>query len=63
MRDSYIQDPGARSGKGVSAVDDVAVLGEAGQHVPHALLQRVQLRVDQHLHHQVVRRVLHEALA
>ena len=32
---------------------DVPVLREAAEHVPHALLQRVQLRLDQNLGHQM----------
>ena len=39
--DSYVQNPRARPGKCVAAVDDVSVLREASKHVPHALLQRV----------------------
>lgn len=58
-----LQHPGPGSRERVPAVDDVPVLGEAAQHVADALLQRVDLRLDQHLDHQVVRRVLDQALA
>ena len=47
---------------GDAVVGDVPVLGEARQHVPHALMKCVELRVVQHLDHQVVRCVPHEAL-
>ncbi len=38
------------------------MLGEAGEHVAHALLQGVELRVDQDLHHQALGGELDEAL-
>ncbi len=59
----YVKDPGPGAGEGVSAVDDVSVLGEAGEHVAHALLQGVQLRVHQHLDHQVLGSKLDQALS
>ena len=59
----YLQDPRSRSCKRVPAVDDVSMLGETPQHVPHALLEGVDLRLDQNLNHQVVRGILDQALA
>ena len=58
---SVLQDPGSGPGEGVARVDDVPVFGEAAQHVSHALLQSVNLRVNQDLDDQIIRRVLDES--
>jgi hypothetical protein len=44
-------------------VDEVPVLGEAAEHVAHALLEGVQLRLDQHLGHQMLAGKLDETFA
>ena len=60
---SHLQDPGSVSAEDVSGVDEVAVSGEAGQHVLETLLERVDLRVDQDLGHDVLRGELDQTLA
>jgi len=60
---SVLQEPSAGAGQGVAGMDEVPVPGEAAQHVPDALLQRVQLRADQHLHHALLRGELDQALS
>ena len=44
-------------------MNDVPVFGEAPEHVSDALLQRVQLRLDQHFSHQMFSRKLNQALS
>ena len=63
VRKSYLQHPSAGPRECVAAVNDVPVLGEAAQHVPHALLQGVDLGLNQNFDHQVVCGVLNQPLA
>ena len=39
----YLQYPGPLTSEGIASVDNVPVLGEAGQHVLDTLLERVDL--------------------
>jgi len=60
---THLQYPGTISAEGVAGVDDVPVAGKAAEQVSHALDQRVVLRVDEHLRHQILAGILDESFA
>ena len=48
--------------KSIASIDDVAMLGEAAKHVFHTLLQCIELGVDEHFGHQMIRGKLNQPL-
>lgn len=60
---TYLQHPGTGTREGIAGVDDVTMFGERGEEILEALLQSVDLGVDQHFCNQILSCVLDQTLS
>ena len=59
---TILEDPCASASKSIATVDNVPMLSEAAKHVLHALLQSVELWVNQNFSDEVIRGKLNQPL-